>query len=72
MDPNNNNNNKIEEYKKKEKKSWSQTKKLRLGEREVYFNFFYFILFSLRYTEFRSLDFIGPRMKSALLDEGYT
>ena len=34
------------------------------------FNFFVFN-FSLQFTEFRSLKFVGPRTKVHLLDEGY-
>ena len=33
--------------------------------------YFYFQIFSLRFTEFRSSDFVGSNTESALRDEGY-
>ena len=32
---------------------------------------FLFLIFFLRFTEFRPSDFVGSNTKSALLDEGY-
>ena len=40
-------------------------------EREKMLFYFYFLRFSLRYTKFQSSEFVGPRMKVPLLDEGY-
>ena len=40
-------------------------------DRERMYFYFSFLFFSLRYMEFRPSEFVGPRTKSALLDEGY-
>ena len=41
-----------------------------LEKREKFFNFFLFFFF-LRFTEIGSSEFVGPRTKIALRDEGY-
>ena len=43
----------------------------RRGYRED-FNFFFSISFFLRFTDIRLSEFVGPRKKSALRDEGYS
>ena len=41
------------------------------GERFLFLFLFFLSRFSLRYMEIGPAEFVGPRKKSALLDEGY-